>query len=132
MHDGQTRRVEAPKPERTHRFLAQNQASITIIRGPSAGMEFSLESRRAIIGRSPETEIHIDDQSISSEHAVLELDSEGFGIRDLASTNGVQLNGTAVLASVLKHGDRIQIGECELQYVVEERSSPLKTWSVDE
>ncbi len=132
MHDGQTRRVEAPIPELTHRFLEKNQASITIIRGPSAGMEFSLERRRAIIGRSAEAEIQIDDPSISSEHAALELDNEGVGIRDLASTNGVQLNGAAVLASVLKHGDRIQIGECELQYVIEERSTPLKTWSVDE
>ena len=62
----------------------------------------------------------------------LELDDNGFGVRDLASTNGVRVNGKPVLAAPLSHGDRIQLGECELQYVVEERAVEGRTWSVEE
>ena len=132
MHDGRTRKVEAFALEEREPFFARHRASITILRGPAAGTEYCLERKRSIVGRSPTNEIQIDDPSISSEHAAFELDTNGFGIRDLASTNGVRLNGAGVLAALLKHGDRIQLGECELQYVVEERSPETKTWSAEE
>lgn len=132
MHDGRTRKVESWLPEQPEVFLEEHRASITIIRGPAAGTEFELEAKRTIIGRSPEAQIQIDDPSVSSEHAAIELDSQGFGIRDLASTNHVLLNGAEVLSSVLKHGDRIQLGECELQFVIEDRTPHAKTWNVEE
>jgi pSer/pThr/pTyr-binding forkhead associated (FHA) protein len=69
---------------------------------------------------------------VSSEHAAFELDARGFGIRDLASTNHVVVNGKEVLSAALEHGDRIRLGECELQYVIEDRAPRVKTWSVDQ
>jgi pSer/pThr/pTyr-binding forkhead associated (FHA) protein len=84
------------------------------------------------VGRSSEAQIQIEDASVSSEHAAFELDHQGFGIRDLASTNHVRVNGAEVLSSALKHGDRIQLGECELQFVVESRTPTAKTWNVEE
>lgn len=132
MHDGQTRKVDSLEPERIHAFLENHRASVTIIRGPAAGTEFELEGKRTIVGRSSEAQIQIDDASVSSEHAAFELDNQGFGIRDLASTNHVLLNGAEVLSSALKHGDRIQLGECELQFVIEDRTPSKKTWNVEE
>ena len=132
MHDGRTRRVESIEPERTEPFLERHRASVTITRGPAAGTEFMLEGKRTIVGRASTAKIQIDDASVSSEHAAFELDGEGFGIRDLASTNHVLLNGAEVLSSPLKHGDRIQLGECELQYVVEDRAPQTRAWSVEE
>lgn len=132
MHDGRTRRVESIEPEPVQPFLERHRASITLLRGPAAGTEFLLQGRRTIIGRSPGAGIRIDDASVSSEHAALELDGEGFGIRDLASTNHVFVNGAEVLSSPLKHGDRIRLGECELQYVVEEREPDARAWSLED
>jgi two-component system cell cycle response regulator len=132
MHDGRTRKVDSLEPERLEPFLTLHRASLTILRGPAAGTEYSLERKRAILGRSAKAEIQIDDPSISSEHVAFELDIDGFGIRDLASTNGVLVNGAAILASALKHGDRISLGECELQYVIEDRSPQAKSWSMEE
>jgi pSer/pThr/pTyr-binding forkhead associated (FHA) protein len=132
MHDGQTRQVKPLEPERTEAFLEKNRVSVTVLRGPAAGTEFELGGKRMIVGRSPETQIQIDDASVSSEHAAFELDSQGFGIRDLASTNHVLVNGAEVLSSALKHGDRIQLGECELQFVVESRTPHAKTWNMEE
>ncbi len=132
MHDGRTRRVESMDPERPTPFLESHRASLTITRGPAAGSEFTLDQPRMIIGRASSANIRIDDPSVSSEHAAVELDGQGFGIRDLASTNHVLVNGAEVLGSELKHGDRIALGECELQFVVEARTPRTKTWDLGE
>ncbi len=132
MQDFRTRKVEALEPERRESFLRRHRASLTVLRGPAAGTEYSLEAKRTILGRSPSVEVRIDDPSISSEHVAFELDAEGFGIRDLASTNGVRLNGAEILASALKHGDRIALGDCELQYVVEHRDPQVRSWQVED
>lgn len=132
MHDGRTRKVDSIEPERLEPFLTLHRASLTILRGPAAGTEHLLERKRAILGRSPEVEIQIDDPSVSSEHVAFELGADGFGVRDLASTNGVEVNGAKILAADLKHGDRLALGECELQYIVEDRAPQSKSWSLEE
>jgi pSer/pThr/pTyr-binding forkhead associated (FHA) protein len=132
MHDGRTRQVKSLEPERAEAYLENHRASITVIRGPAAGTEFELNGKRTIVGRSSEVQIQIDDASVSSEHAAFELDHQGFGIRDLASTNHVLVNGAEILSSALKHGDRIQLGDCELQFVVESRAPHAKTWNLED
>lgn len=132
MHDGRTRKVKSAGPSRPHEFLAGHRAMLTLVSGPAAGLEVALEGARAIVGRSPKAAMQIEDPSVSLEHAAFELDSDGFGVRDLASTNGVRVNGKEVLSASLSHGDRIQLGACELQYVVEERPAQPKTWSLEE
>ncbi|MBW1882252.1 MAG: FHA domain-containing protein [Deltaproteobacteria bacterium] len=132
MHDGRTRKVEIPTTDSTPTFLKTHRATLIIIAGPAAGTEFDLNSSRLLIGRSKSADLQIDLPSISSEHAALELDANGFGIRDLASTNGIAVNGAPTLSGDLKHGDRIHLGECELQFVVEERPGSPRAWSVDE
>ena len=132
MHDGRTRKVDTPATDSTPTFLETHRATLIILAGPAAGSEFDLDRARLLIGRSKTADLRIDLPSISAEHAALELDAIGFGIRDLASTNGVELNGAPTLSSDLKHGDRIRLGECELQFVVEERTHSPRAWSVDE
>lgn len=132
MHDGRTRKVDLPKTIPVPPFLSRHRATLTILSGAAAGTEFELDRARLLIGRGDSADLRLDLSSISSEHAALELDANGYGIRDLASTNGVAVNGAATLASDLKHGDRIHIGDCELQYVVEERPSAVRAWSVSE
>lgn len=131
MQDGHTRKVERPTPEQLAPFLASHRATLTILRGPAAGTEIELDRPRLIIGRGDAADVHIDAVSVSSEHAALDADASGFGIRDLASTNGVRVNGAEVVSADLKHGDRILLGECELQYVVEERSQSHRIWSLE-
>jgi pSer/pThr/pTyr-binding forkhead associated (FHA) protein len=128
MRDGRTRRVQSDGD--VEQFLTHNQASLTLLKGPAAGSEFPLTEARTLIGRSSAAGIQLDDRSVSHEHASIELGPEGFGVRDLASTNGVRVNGAAVETSDLKHGDRLEIGGCELQYVVESRGGG-RTWQLD-
>jgi len=132
MHDGCTRRVDISTSGSNSTFLDTHRATLTILTGPAAGTEFDLDHTPILIGRKTAADIQIDLPSISAEHASLEVDANGFGIRDLASTNGVVVNGAETLSTALKHGDRIKIGECELQFVVEERTDRPRSWSVDE
>ncbi len=132
MHDGRTRKVDAPASASPPSFLENHRASVTVLRGPTAGIELEFGDCRVLVGRSPTAGLQLEDDSVSLEHAVFELDANGFGIRDLASTNGVKVNGAEVLGAELKHGDRIVLGTCELQYVVEERSKNPRAWVVDD
>jgi len=130
MRDGRTRRVQSD--DSSQEFLEHNRASLTLLTGNAAGSEFSLASARYRVGRAEGSDIRLDDPSVSAEHASVELGPDGFGIRDLASTNGVHVNGAAVEACALKHGDRIAIGTCELQYVVEPREGGGgRRWQLD-
>lgn len=131
MHDGRTRKVDSPEPTQRHDFLATHEASLTILAGPLAGTEFELKGQRQIAGRSDGVAIRIEHESVSAEHAAFELGEDGFGVRDLASTNGVRVNGVDVLSTALEHGDRIELGACEMQYVVQSTGHSPKTWSVD-
>ncbi|MBJ18434.1 MAG: FHA domain-containing protein [bacterium] len=132
MHDGRTKRVEADFSDRAGDFLANHCATLIMASGPAAGMEWSLHGARSLAGRSPKAAIELDDRSVSLEHAVFELTGSGFGVRDLASTNGVRVNGEQALSAGLEHGDRIQLGDCELRYVVEDRPKKPKAWSVED
>ena len=103
-----------------------------MVSGDAAGTEWMLEGARSVVGRSSKAAIELDDPSVSVEHAVFELTAEGFGVRDLASTNGVLVNGKPTLSTGLQHGDRIRLGECELQYVVEAKRDQPTAWSVED
>ena len=132
MNDGRTRRVESVDPNRSSDFLANHRTTVVLISGPDAGNEWTLEGVRTVVGRSAKAGIQLDDRSVSSEHAVFELGAEGFGIRDLASTNGLRVNDRTESSRLLKHGDRIKLGEFELQIVIEERAAAPRTWSVED
>ena len=121
MHDGKTRRVARTEEALRRDWLARHTASMVLLTGPAAGMEYELREARLLIGRSDHAAIQLDDLSVSSEHAALELQPEGFGIRDLASTNGVRVNSAEALSCELKHGDCIEIGAVRLRYLVAPR-----------
>lgn len=131
MQDGRTRKIDAESMD-AQLFLEAHEASLTVLSGAAAGVDFPLASPRMIAGRGDGADIRLDFASISSEHAAFEVGEKGFGVRDLGSTNGVRVNGEAVDSRMLEHGDRVHLGDCELQYVVEPRTRAPRTWELDE
>lgn len=124
MKDGRTRRVATRSERRSEvGFLAMHEASIMMASGPLAGSEVLLEKQRVTLGRGAGCDVVLDHASVSSEHAALELFDGGFRLRDLASTNGVRVNGAKVDVADLKHGDRFELGSLAFRYVVVERES---------
>lgn len=83
--------------------------------GLRAGARLELEPV-TLIGRHPRATIRIDDGFVSSEHAQISLNGDGWWVTDLDSTNGTLLNGRRIqVPEPLQYGDVIQIGDVQLQ-----------------
>ena len=80
------------------------------------------------IGRAPDNMIVIDDPSVSSRHALLEMSGETYRLKDLDSTNGTKINGVPITETLLRFEDRIRFGAIETRYEPDVRGSqPLPT-----
>jgi hypothetical protein len=87
--------------------------------GLSAGASFTVNAG-VTIGRSPQTDIPIEDRFASARHARI-YERDGFAyIQDMGSTNGTYLNGKRLDSpELLRTEDRIRIGDTEFRYAVE-------------
>ena len=75
------------------------------------GRMYKLEDAELVIGRSPDVEVHLEDDGISRRHAKIVPTSDGgFQIVDLGSTNGTWVDEQQVQSARLIHGALIQIG----------------------
>ena len=83
---------------------------IVVSGSASIGKMYRLE-HRVVLGRSPQCDVHIDQEGVSRRHAMLERTVEGaVQIVDLDSRNGTFVNGEPVSRETLRDGDKIQIG----------------------
>ena len=73
-------------------------------------LEFELEISKVTIGRAPDNLIVLDDEAVSSHHAVLEVRDGFLELSDLGSNNGLRFRGKKVARCELKDGDEVQIG----------------------
>ncbi|HXB64218.1 MAG TPA: DUF3662 and FHA domain-containing protein [Solirubrobacteraceae bacterium] len=81
------------------------------------GRRLLLAPEGAVIGRSRDCDVVLDDSGISRRHAHIHPTAEGWAIEDLQSTNGVLLNGERLRgAQPLRVGDRIELGSTELVF----------------
>lgn len=77
-------------------------------------------TRRATLGRLPECDVQLNDQSVSRRHARLEPAGRSWVIEDLDSTNGVRVNGERIHRAELRDGDRLELGSVHLVFALEE------------
>lgn len=95
------------------------QASVgergSLVRMPD-GVSYALAKPSVTIGRLPESDVVVDDAGASRQHARIRRTDAGFVLTDLGSTNGTMVNGEPIQEHVLEHGDRITIGETELEF----------------
>jgi len=84
---------------------------LVVVRGAgSIGKMYRLE-HRIVLGRSPQCDVHLDEEGVSRRHAMLERTPEGnVQIVDLGSRNGTFVNGEPASRETLRDGDKIQIG----------------------
>jgi hypothetical protein len=69
------------------------------------------------VGRSPESNIFLDDVTVSRKHAEIERGERGYRIRDVGSLNGTYVNRVRVDAVDLRNGDEIQVGKYRFKFV---------------
>jgi len=89
--------------------------AVLIVRsGPQAGERFVLEPSVTHLGRHPDSEIMLDDITVSRRHVTIERTSQGYVVSDAGSLNGTYINQERVDRAVLRHGDELQIGKFRL------------------
>ena len=81
------------------------------VSGPGKGFRFLLDQAETTIGRDIETDIALDDVTVSRKHAVITRDGSSFVVTDTKSLNGTYVNAAAVNTRQLMLGDEIQIGK---------------------
>ena len=103
-----------------HRELPSGSALLIVHRGPSEGSEFLLPAELDIVrvGRSPESEVFLDDVTVSRRHAEFRRGAEGWSLRDVGSLNGTYVNRVRVDDQRLKGGDEVQIGKFRFVFLV--------------
>lgn len=94
---------------------------LAVKRGPNVGARYGLDTESTMAGRHPESDIFLDDITVSRRHAVLTRGEDGkVVIRDLGSLNGTYVNRERIEEAVLSAGDEVQIGKFKLVYLVAE------------
>lgn len=94
----------------------QNVATLTIMNGRQVGLVYELHGETVTVGRSPKSDIFLNDMTVSRHHALIERIQGVWTIKDSASFNGVWVNNINVDHLVLHDGDIIQIGCFLLKY----------------
>jgi len=99
-------------------------AWIVILNGPNAGQTHRLHKITDIGREKDHNDIVLEDRTISRQHARIRYEKGAYVLYDLASANGVFVNGEQVRRRVLAHGDRIKVGQVMLgMLIVEEELS---------
>jgi pSer/pThr/pTyr-binding forkhead associated (FHA) protein len=97
--------------------LPAGSAMLLVQRGPDSGARFLLDSDVVTVGRHPESDIFLDDISVSRRHATFTRSGAGYSIADLGSLNGSYVNRDRIDSEVaLSGGDEVQIGKYRLIY----------------
>jgi len=97
--------------------LPVGTALLVVKRGPNAGSRFLLDKDLTTAGRHPESDIFLDDVTVSRRHAEFSRTDDTFIVRDVGSLNGTYLNRERIDSSPLSNGDEVQIGKFRLVYL---------------
>ncbi len=97
--------------------VASGTALLVVKRGPNAGSRFILDKPVITAGRHPESDIFLDDVTVSRRHAEFTLVDDGYEVADTGSLNGTYVNREAVESSSLANGDEVQIGKFRLVFL---------------
>ena len=94
---------------------------LVVRRGPNAGSRFLLDADVTTAGRHPESDIFLDDVTVSRRHAEFRKTAEGFFVRDVGSLNGTYVSRERIDDSALQGGDEVQIGKFRLVFLTGHR-----------
>ena len=80
------------------------------------GDRFALDTDITRLGRHPDSEIRLDDITVSRRHAEVQHTADGYVVADSGSLNGTYVNQERVERATLHHGDELQIGKFRLVF----------------
>jgi hypothetical protein len=104
--------------------LVPGSALLVVKRGPNAGSRFLLDQDVTTAGRHPDSDIFLDDVTVSRRHVEFRRDGAGFAVHDVGSLNGTYVNRERIDSATLAGGDEVQIGKFRLVYLNSPSPSP--------
>ena len=97
--------------------LPGGSALLVVKRGPNAGSRFLLDQETTAAGRHPDSDIFLDDVTVSRRHAEFRRNGADYEVVDVGSLNGTYVNREPKNSAVLSNGDEIQIGKFRLVFL---------------
>jgi pSer/pThr/pTyr-binding forkhead associated (FHA) protein len=97
--------------------LPSGVGMLVVKRGPNAGSKFMLDGDVTRAGRHPESDIFLDDITVSRRHAEFQRGDGSYVVRDVGSLNGTYLNRERIDEAPLTNGDEVQIGKFKLVFL---------------
>jgi hypothetical protein len=83
---------------------------LVVQRGPRTGMTYVLPAGNTTVGRHPESDIFLNDVTVSRQHCRFVVNNEGLTVEDSGSTNGTYVNDVRVDKAELGAGDEVLVG----------------------
>ncbi len=130
MPTGSAEKTVTLQPVDEHGELGEDDAEVTLVevphgtgalvvkRGPNVGARYVLDRDVIRAGRHPESDIFLDDITVSRRHAELVVgEDRKVVIRDVGSLNGTYVNRERIEEQTLSGGDEVQIGKFKLVYL---------------
>jgi pSer/pThr/pTyr-binding forkhead associated (FHA) protein len=103
--------------------LPPGSGLLVVKRGPNAGSRFLLDQDVTTAGRHPDSDIFLDDVTVSRRHAEFRRIGTEFQVNDVGSLNGTYLNRERIENATLAGGDEVQIGKFRLVFLTGARSA---------
>jgi pSer/pThr/pTyr-binding forkhead associated (FHA) protein len=101
--------------------LEKGSAALLVRSGPQRNERFILSGQQITLGRSDDSNIVLDDVTVSRFHALITKGSSGWKIEDKGSLNGVYVNFVRIEDSKLSAGDDVQIGKYRFTFLLPEQ-----------
>ncbi|WP_344609577.1 FHA domain-containing protein [Streptomyces glaucus] len=107
----------SPEAQAAVDALPQGSALLVVRRGPNSGSRFLLDSDLTTAGRHPQSDIFLDDVTVSRRHVEFRRSPDGsFTVADVGSLNGTYVNRERIDQVALSNGDEVQIGKYRLVF----------------
>ncbi|HET6151494.1 MAG TPA: FHA domain-containing protein [Marmoricola sp.] len=96
--------------------LPSGNALLIVQRGPGAGSRYLLDTDLVSAGRHPESDIFLDDITVSRRHVEFRREGATFRVSDVGSLNGTYVNRDRIDDALLQNGDEVRIGKFRLVF----------------
>jgi hypothetical protein len=112
----------SPEAQAAVDALPPGSALLVVRRGPNSGSRFLLDGELTTAGRHPQSDIFLDDVTVSRRHVEFRRGPDGrFTVADVGSLNGTYVNRERIDAVTLSNGDEVQIGKYRLVFYASQR-----------
>ena len=114
------------------RVLSIEDYRLIVVEGPSKDGELDLSRDKLTVGSGKDNDLVIDDPAVSRKHCEFQKFGDRFLVRDLDSTNGTVLDGTAIREGFVKPGSVIEIGETTLKVTSRQQHFNIEPYAKDQ